>query len=92
MPAVECAIESCDYVTPDLDATIVATLVTAHANAVHTSSPSQHGAAKVKRVKRPSISSAGTSEEWQYFTTRWAEYVAATKVTEKESPPAARML
>ena len=84
MPAVECPIESCDYVTPDLDATIVAALITAHANAVHTSSPNQQGAAKVERVKRPSISSAGTSEEWQYFTTRWGEYVAATRVTGKE--------
>ena len=84
MPAVECPVDTCDYVTPDLDATIVAALITAHANATHTGSPNQHSAAKVERVKRPTISSAGTSEEWQYFTTRWTEYVAATKVTGKE--------
>ena len=82
MPAVHCPIESCDYVTPDLDPQIVSALINAHAT-IHASSPSQ-GPAKVERVKRPTISSAGTSEEWQYFETRWSEYVAATKVTGKE--------
>ena len=83
MPAVPCPIESCTYVTPDLDAQIVAALLTTHAT-VHSSPNIQSGAAKVERVKRPTISSAGTSEEWQYFTTRWKEYVAATRVDGRE--------
>jgi len=82
MPAVQYPIESCTYVTPDLDPSIVAALLTTHAT-VHNSSPHHQGGA-VERVKRPTISSAGTSEEWQYFTTRWTEYVAATKVTGRE--------
>jgi len=63
MPAVGCPIQSCDYVTPDLDASIVAALLTTHAT-VHTTTPHhQAGAAKVERVRRPIVSSAGTSEE-----------------------------
>ena len=33
----------------------------------------------MKKVKRPSISSAGTSEEWGYFVLRWGDYVTATR-------------
>ena len=32
-------------------------------------------------MKRPTISSAGTSEDWSYFQSRWGDYVKATKVT-----------
>ncbi|OWF53349.1 hypothetical protein KP79_PYT25481 [Mizuhopecten yessoensis] len=44
MPAVACPITDCDYVTDDLDATIVAALITAH-SAVHI--PKREHAAKV---------------------------------------------
>ena len=32
------------------------------------------------KVKRPSITSAGTTEDWQYFKSRWSDYVKATKL------------
>ena len=32
-------------------------------------------------MKRPVISSAGTPEDWNYFLSRWNDYVEATKVT-----------
>ena len=41
-------------------------------------------APRVEKVTRPTISSAGTSEEWAYFTTRWTEYVAATRITGRD--------
>lgn len=77
MPAVACPIPDCDYVTEDLDAVIVAALLTAHGT-THTQGPT--AAAKIDRVRRPVISAAGTSEEWEYFLSRWSDYVAATKV------------
>ncbi|XP_071478837.1 uncharacterized protein [Diadema antillarum] len=79
MPAVSCPIPNCDYTTPDLDAAIVAALLTAH-TAIHTSGQ----VAKVEKVKRPTVAAAGTSEEWNYFTSRWSDYVDATKITGKD--------
>ena len=35
-------------------------------------------------MKRRVISSAGTSEDWNYFLSRWNDYVEATKVTGKD--------
>ena len=35
----------------------------------------------MEKVKRPVISTAGTSEEWSYFESRWSDYVDATKIT-----------
>jgi len=37
--------------------------------------------AKTERVKRPSISASGTSEEWAYFTQRWDDYKHATRIS-----------
>ena len=72
MPAVQCS-------------TIVAALLTTHAT-VHVGSPTRHGVTKMERIKRSTISSASTSKEWQYFTTRWAEYVQPLEsLEEKES-------
>ena len=78
MPAVPCPIPGCDYETADLDAAIVAALITAH-SAFHT----QGQTAKVEK-KRPTIDVAGSSEEWAYFTSRWTDYVEATKITGKD--------
>ena len=79
MPAVSCPIPGCDYATPDLDAAIVAALLTTH-SAIHSSGQ----AAKVEKVKRPTITAAGNSEEWAYFKSRWSDYVGATKITGKD--------
>ncbi len=53
----------------------MAALITAH-SATH----ARGAVAKVEKVKRPTISAAGTSEEWAYFLTRWSDYVSATKI------------
>ena len=37
-------------------------------------------AARVEKVKRPEISSAGTTEDWIYFQSRWGDYTKATKL------------
>ncbi|CAG2218786.1 unnamed protein product [Mytilus edulis] len=81
MPAVQCPIPGCDYVTDDLDAAIVAVLITVHST---THAPGPVTAAKVEKVKRPVISTAGTSEEWAYFESRWSDYVEATKIAGRD--------
>ena len=78
MPKVKCPIADCEYETPELDAAIVAALITAHSQ-THTHATAT--AAKVEKVRRPVISAAGTSEEWEYFQHRWTDYVKATKIT-----------
>ena len=80
MPTVECPIPGCEYETGDFDAAIVAALINTHAK-VH---DTHQTIAKVEKVKRPTVSSAGTSEEWTYFLSRWKDYVDATKIKDKE--------
>jgi hypothetical protein len=75
MPEVACPVPGCDYRTPDLEAAIVAALITAH-SVTHAPGP----AVKIERVRRPTITSAGTSEDWTYFLSRWKDYVSATKI------------
>ena len=58
---------------------LAAALITAHA----TTHGSSHGAmptARAEKVKRPGISSARTTADWQYFRSRWGDYVKATKL------------
>lgn len=83
MPAIDCPIDGCTYVTPDVEAIIAAALLTTHAT-IHNKRTTDAVAAKVEKVKRPEISSAGSSEDWSYFTSRWQDYVEATKVTGKD--------
>ena len=83
MPIINCPIDGCDYATPDVDGVVAAALITTHA-ITHNVAAHNVPAAKVEKVKRPSISSAGTSEDWSYFTSRWDDYVAATKVSGKD--------
>ena len=35
-------------------------------------------------MKKPVISTAGTSEEWAYFESRWSDYIEATKIASKD--------
>lgn len=53
MPAVQCPIPNCDYTTPDLDAAIVAALITTH-GAVHTTGTSAQ-TTPVEKVKEPTL-------------------------------------
>ena len=72
----------CDYETDDVSDTITAVLLSSHA--ISHQPGATTSSAKVERVKRPVISSAGTSEDWNYFLLRWNDYVEATKVTGKD--------
>ena len=77
MPVVQCPITGCEYATDDLDAVIVAALITAHSAEHARAAP----AASTDKIKRPTISAGGTSSDWAYFETRWYEYVKATRLS-----------
>ena len=79
MPVVRCPIEDCEYQTPDVDPVVAAALITTHTT-VHASPHLAMPVAKAKKVKRPCISSSGTTEDWHYFISRWSDYVKATKL------------
>ena len=80
MTVVSCPL--CDYETDDVSDTIAAVLLSTHA--ISHQPGATASSAKVERVKRPGILSAGTSEDWNYFHSRWNDYVNATKVTWKD--------
>ena len=75
--SVKCPIPNCPYATEEVDATLATSLLQIHAK-THDQSNST---AKVEKVRRPTISASGTSEEWTYFLTRWSEYEQATGLT-----------
>ena len=76
MPTVKCPVPTCDYQTDEKDAVIVAALITAH-SVTHANATSK----KVDKLKRPTISTSGTSEDWEYFKTRWDDYVRGTNIS-----------
>ena len=77
---IACPLEGCTYTANAADSTLAASLLNLHARAHQHDNQSSH-MAKVEKVKRPTVSSGGTDEEWKYFTTRWTEYVKATGVS-----------
>ena len=77
--AVECPVDGCTYNTGDVQPVVAAALITAHA--LNHKAPAEPVlAARVEKVKRPSVSSAGSTEDWLYFESRWSDYVAATRL------------
>ena len=79
MPLVKCPIEGCEYETPDVEPIIAAALITTHSTS-HRAPDRPTQAARVEQVKRPCISSAGTTEDWHYFKSRWNDYARATRL------------
>ena len=78
---VHCPVPGCDYITAEsTEAVIAAALLNAHAiTHAHASTPhSQTPSTKTEKLKRPTVVAAGTSQEWEYFLTRWDEYRKGT--------------
>jgi len=79
MPIVRCPITDCLYQTRDVEAVLAAALITAYAT-THGFSNGSTPTARAEKVTRQSVSSAGMMEDWQYFKSRWRDYVKATKL------------
>ena len=84
MPVVECPVTSCNFTTADLGEDLVKTLLNIHFQDAHPTPQSTPAATNAaEKIKRPSIEVGGTAADWNYFVTRWNEYVEATNVTGK---------
>ena len=77
MPVVRCPIEDCEYQTPDVDPVVAAALITTHAT-VH---GLLHSTAPVAKAEKVAYCPLGQWRIWQYFTSRWSDYVEATKLS-----------
>ena len=87
MPRYKSPFPDCTFETDDVQDSLAAVLMSVHSTGTHTAaapSTSGNAAAKVEKVCRPTISTAGSSEDWSYFLTRWQDYVDATKITGKD--------
>ena len=85
-PPIPCSAPGCPHTFPgNLAPEVLVPLLTLHARTAHPDTAATQvaapSAAKVEKVRRPTISQAGTSEEWNYFCQRWSEYKIATKIT-----------
>ena len=78
MPVVPCPVSGCEYKTPDVETSVVMELIKAH-SVMHTAA-TPAAVAEVDRVRRPTFTAAGTTEDWAFFQSRWHDYVAATKI------------
>ena len=86
MPVHDSPFTACTFATNDVTDALAAVLLSVHASGAHillaaTAAPTL---AKVEKVRRPTVSAAGSNEDWSYFLSRWADYKAATKVTGKD--------
>lgn len=77
MEGVSCPFTGCTYRTPDAtEPAMDAVLMSTHAME-HQLQRSMK--AKPTPVKRPEMTSAGTTENWTYFLTRWRSYSRAVR-------------
>ena len=74
---IACQFPVCDHVSRHDDAAIVVELLKMH-GLTYTAAATPGG--KMNKLKRPTVSLAGTSETWSYFETRWGEYRDGTRL------------
>ena len=87
MPKHRCPYPQWEYKTEDVKGKLAAVLLSVHSNGTHmqtTSQPATQPTAKVEKVRRPTISSARSSEEWSYFLTCRKDYAKVTKLKGKD--------
>lgn len=80
--ATACPFDKCQYVVPaDTAPIVVVQLLQMHQSEAHTRPTVSITAEK---VTRPRVRAAGSSEDWEYFTSRWTEYKQATRLTDAD--------
>ena len=84
MATIDCPAPDCEMSWPSTtpEAILIRLLdlhaATAHPPTAPTRVPAPPVAAKAEKVRRPTVSAAGTSEAWAYFLQRWTDYKLAT--------------
>jgi hypothetical protein len=81
VPKYKCPFPECTYETEDVEDSLAAVLITIHSSGTHMKT---QPTAKADKVKHPSISAAGSSEQRSCFLSRWKEYTVATKIKGKD--------
>ena len=80
--ATACPFDGCKFVvSADKEPIVVVQLLQMHHSAVHTRPTVSINAEK---VSRPQVTASGSSEDWQYFISRWSEYKRATHLTDAD--------
>ena len=81
-PAPECEVKWPASTPPE----VLIKLLDIHERTAHpANTPPTASCVKAEKVKRPSISASGTTEEWTYFKQRWSEYKQATRLTGQDT-------
>lgn len=78
----QCPVNGCHYLIPEA-AMDNPGLAIVHLQG-HLLNHKDQDRSKIEAVKRPTISAAGTSQDWIYFLSRWGDYLKATKVKGEE--------
>ena len=73
-------IDGCEYLIPEVAMANPALASTHLSGHLMNHKGQEKDRSKVEAVKRPTISAAGTTQDWLYFMSRWGDYVQATKV------------
>ena len=85
MAPIPCPAPDCTTTFQEgLEAQVLVSLLDIHMRTAHQTAAApqaQPPAAQAEKVKRPTITSSGTSEEFIYFQQRWSGYKLATKLT-----------
>lgn len=86
MSTIDCPAPDCDASWPAATAPeLLIRLLDLHERTTHpttlAATASTAPTAKAEKIKRPTLSASGTSEEWAYFRQRWSDYKAATRLT-----------
>ena len=88
MPSYQCPLPSCDYATGDVPNGIAIQMLTIHATthapAAGASAGQTSTSTRLEKVRRPTVSTSGTGEDWNYFMARWSEYKDATGIKDRE--------
>ena len=84
-PLPECEFELENDVPEDCVNTMMQFHLHYHQPLVTSSTPGGPSAvSKAEKLKRPSLSSDNTNEDWSYFLSRWSTYKSATMMTEAD--------
>ena len=82
MVVLNCPIEGCTYATGDNEAAQAIALFTVHG---YSHAPDACQQAKPDKLSRPRVSKESTSEDWEYFITRWEAYKTATRIADHDA-------
>ena len=86
-PPIPCPVPDCvQTFQSDLAPEVLVTLINLHKDTVHPSDRTLNTAPtpKPEKVRRPTISAAGSSEDWAYFLNRWDDYKRATHLRDND--------